>query len=369
MSAGEPIPVALFLSRFDPGGTERQMIELLRRLDRHRWQAHLACFRASGAWFDRAAAAAVSIGVFPAPRLSAPHTLRFFPLFARWCRERRIALVHTTQIDSNIFGLPAAALAGVPARVSNRRSLDHGKPAPRLIAQRLAQRCSHVIVANSAVVAARVRAQGVRARQIAIVPNGLDVSMFAPATYGSRPRRVVCVGNLRPVKGHDVLIRAAPQILRQFPDATFHIVGGGPCARALEELAATWGVGLAFTFHGHREDIARHLGESDLFVLPSYSESVPNALLEAMAAGLPVVASNVGGVAEVVHHESTGLLFDAGDDRALARRVCEVMATPALARSLGCAARADVASRFSFEVMVSGFERIYESVLAPRRRA
>jgi L-malate glycosyltransferase len=366
MSTGEPVPVALFLSSFDPGGTERQMIELLRRLDRHRWQVHLACFRTSGAWFDRAAEAAVSIGVFPAPRVSAPQTLRFFPLFARWCRERRIALVHTTQLDPNIFGLPAAALAGVPARVSNRRSLDHGKPARRLIAQRLAQRCSHVIVANSAVVAARVRAEGVRARRIAIVPNGLDVSMFAPAASGSRPRRVVCVGNLRPVKGHDVLIRAAPEILRQFPDASFHIVGGGPCASALEDLAASCGVARAFTFHGHREDIARHLAANDLFVLPSHSESVPNALLEAMAAALPVVASNVGGIPEAVHDGSTGLLFDAGDDRALAGRVCELMAAPDLARRLGRAARADVASRFSFEVMVSGFERIYESALAVR---
>jgi glycosyltransferase involved in cell wall biosynthesis len=289
--------------------------------------------------------------------------------FVTWCRARRIAIVHTSQLYPHIFGLPAAALARVPVRISNRRSLYAGKTFLQLAAQRAAQHFSHRIVANSAAAAARLRAEGVPADRIAVVPNGVDVSAFPMAARGSAPHRVVVVANLRRVKGHDVLIRAAPHILRRFPAATFHVVGDGPLRDDLRALAAACGVASAFTFLGHQEDVADRLAESGVFVLPSRSESTPNALLEAMAAGLPVVASDVGGVGEMVEEGRTGLLFAAGNSQALADRACQLMAAPALAASLGQAARAEVTARFSFERMVGAFEGIYEAALAANARS
>ena len=119
-------PIAVVMTSFEPGGTERQMIELVRRLDPDRWAVHVACFHARGAWFGRAAEAAASVAEFPARHFQRPETLRHAWAFARWCRAKRIAIVHTSELYSNIFGLPGAALAGVPVRIGNRREINPG---------------------------------------------------------------------------------------------------------------------------------------------------------------------------------------------------------------------------------------------------
>ena len=361
----ETVPVAFLMSSFDPGGTERQMIELLRRLDRRRWTPHLACFRPTGAWFDRAADCAASVETFPITSFRRPNTARQLGRFARWCRDREIAVVHTGQLYSNIFGLPGAAMAGVPVRIGNRRNINPDKKTLHLGLQRVAYSFAHKIVANSKAAAARLLREGVPAHKIAIIPNGIDLARFSPATRRT-PRRVVVVANLRPEKGHDVLIDAAADVLRRFPDATFDIVGGGPLLDATRERAWRRGVGVAFRFFGHQDDVAARLAEADIFVLPSRSEAMPNALIEAMATGLPVVASSVGGIGEVVADGRTGLLVPAGDCAALAERIGRLMDSPTLAATLGDAARLEIQSRYSFTRMVNAFESIYENEL--RRR-
>ena len=107
------VPVAVVMTSFEPGGTERQMIELVRRLDPARWEVHLACFHAEGAWFSRAAERVVSVAEFPVQSFMRADILRHVWNFASWCRKRRIAVVHSTEIYSNIFALPAAALAKI----------------------------------------------------------------------------------------------------------------------------------------------------------------------------------------------------------------------------------------------------------------
>jgi glycosyltransferase involved in cell wall biosynthesis len=206
----------------------------------------------------------------------------------------------------------------------------------------------------------------VPSRKIVVVRNGIDVDAFPLASRRPTPRRVVVVANLRPEKGHDVLIRAAPYVLDRFPDASFDIVGGGPLSGELRAMASQAGVARSFTFAGHRDDVAARLAAADLFVLPSRSESSPNGVLEAMASGLPVVASAVGGVGEMIADRRTGLLAPADDPLALADCICRIMASPALAAALGDAARADVVSRYSFDAMIAAFDTLYQAEL--RRR-
>jgi glycosyltransferase involved in cell wall biosynthesis len=155
-------------------------------------------------------------------------------------------------------------------------------------------------------------------------------------------------------------------VLRRFPDAAFDIVGGGPLLERLRQMARQYEVGHAFTFHGHCDDVPARLAEGDIFVLPSRSEAMPNALLEAMAAGLPVVASAVGGIGEIVADGRTGLLVPADNPAALADRICGLMATPSLTAALGDAARTQIQGRYSFGRMVTAFEAIYDTEL--RRR-
>jgi L-malate glycosyltransferase len=354
------------MNSFDTGGTERQMIELMRRLNPRRWAIHLACLQTGGEMTDRASEAAQSVTEFPVHGFGRPETCRQAWAFARWCKRRRIAVVHTADLYSNIFALPAAACARVPLRIGNRRGLNHDRSAAHLTMQRAAYSCAHVVVANSQAAAARLYEERVPPAKVAIVPNGLDLSAFTPRRADAGRQRVIVVGNLRPVKGHEVLIDAAPDVLRRYPQAHFELVGSGPEHASLTARAAARGVAHAFTFLGARDDVPALLAAADVFVLPSYTESFPNALLEAMAAGLPIVASAVGGIPEVIHNGRNGLLIPAGDAAALAERLCRVLGDPALRTRLSVAARADAEARYSFDRMVAAFDSLYVENLTRR---
>ncbi len=334
------------------------MIELIRRLDRRRWDVHVACLRTEGTWFEHVASAARCV-MFPVSSFKRPRVLSQLRSFVRWCRANRFPIVHTVDITANIFGLPGAALAGVPVRVGTRRELNPGRSAPVLLTQRAAYRCAHVIVANAQAAANQLRLEHVPEHKIAVVPNGLDVGRFTTRRVRRPLRRVVMVANLRPEKGHDVLIDAASHVLARFPEARFQLIGAGREHQRLVALAEACGVSQAISFLGHSETIPEQLAAADVFVLPSRSEALPNAVLEAMAGGLPVVASAVGGILEVIEEGKTGLLVPAGDARALADAVSRLMSDSALATRLGAAARAYVEERYSFDRMVAAFENIY----------
>jgi glycosyltransferase involved in cell wall biosynthesis len=292
--------------------------------------------------------------------------VRHVRAFARWCRTHRFSIVHTTELYSNIFGLPAAALARVPVRIANRRELNPDKTPAQIALQRGAYAVAHQIVANSRAAAERLLHERVPSTKIALVSNGLDVERFRARVPGGRLRKVIVVANLRAEKGHDVLIDAARQVLQQFPDARFEVVGAGPQREPLIERMRALEVQHACTFLGHREDIPDLLAAADIFVLPSRSEAFPNAVLEAMATGLPIVASAVGGILELIADDGTGLLVPPDDPAALAARLCEVMANPARGERLAGAARREARSRYSFDRMVAEFDRIYVHQLAVR---
>jgi glycosyltransferase involved in cell wall biosynthesis len=331
------------------------MIELFRRLNPSRWQVHVACLRASGEWLSRVSEAAISVTEFPFQGFRDPQVLSQSREFVRWCRTRSIAVVHTADLSANIFALPAAAAAGVAVRIANRREITPDRTRSQIVAQRAAYQFAHKIVANSRAAADRLRIERVPASRIATVPNGVDASLFA-TTRARRPRRrVTIVANLHAQKGHDVLIDAAPEILRRFPDASFEIVGSGPERANLLARADAQGVAAAFQFVGHDDDIPQRLKDADVFVLPSRTEAFPNAALEAMSAGLPLIASGVGGLLELVDDGRTGLLVPPGDPRALGDR-------------LGKSASHDV-QRYSYSRMTSSFELLYVAELNRRGAA
>lgn len=345
------------------------MIELLRRLDPMRWSVHVACFHAAGDWFGRVSAVAESVTAFPVRSFRSFDAARQMRAFARWCRRRELAVVHTTELPSNIFGLLPAALAGVPVRIANRREINPDKSAAEIAAQRAAYTLAHKVVANSRAAADRLRRERVPPKKIAIIPNGLDSSDFKPRAPRPTRRRVVVVANLRPEKAHDVLIDAAPEILRRHQDISFEFVGGGHERERLIERARARAVLERVTFAGHCHDVAARLRAADIFVLPSRSEAFPNAVLEAMAAGLPVVASRVGGICELIEHEQTGLLVAPDDPHALADQICRLADDTALADRLGGSARAHALTHYSFERMVNQFEQLYLNELAVRSAA
>lgn len=343
------------------------MIELICRLDRQSFDVRVACLADRGPLRARLEGAAASITEFPIRALKSFATWRQMLRFARWCRQHGVQVVHACDFYANVFALPAAAIARVPVRIGSRRDVFMPERTPgqqRL--QRLAYQLAHRVVANSAAAAQRLIEEGVPDWKVANIANGLAGDRFATAVERSRRRVITTVANLRPGKGHEILLKAAARVIRRVPDAQFQIVGDGPRRQVLERQAASLHISAQVQFLGHRDDVPRLLQESDIFAFPSFMEASPNAVLEAMSAGLPIVATRVGGIPEVIEHERSGLLVPPGDDRALAAGILRFIERPAIACAFGEAARQAVDGRFSFDRMVGEFQGLYLDELAAR---
>src|SRR3954466_7020618 len=362
-----PVPLAIIVTSFEPGGTERQMSELIRRLDPQQFRVHVGCFRKMGAWLPRVEAVAAEVAEFPLRSFKSPASLGTLRDFAAWLRARDIAVVQACDLYANIFALPGAALAQVPVRIGARRELaPPDKTRAHLTAQRLAYRAAHRVVANSSAGADRPRQEGVPDAKIVVIPNGIDISHFRAPQPRKQRRIIATVANLRQEKGHDVLLHAAALIRRQVPDVRFRIIGDGPLRDSLQQLASRLGLLDVVEFLGHREDVAALLATSDLYAFPSRTEAFPNGLIEGMAAGLPVVASAVGGMLELVDDRRNGRLVPPGDHQALAAVLLDFIEDPSTADELAAAARRTIEARYSFTRMVSAFTDLYISELSAR---
>lgn len=342
------------------------MTELIQRLDRGRFDVRVACFHREGAWLSRVEACA-PVTAFPIRGFARPATLGQAAAFARWCRTHRIAVVQSCDLYANTFALPAAALAGVGVRIGSRRELNPDKSSGQIALQRQAYRCAHAIVANSNAAGRQLIAEGVPAERIRIIPNGVSLERFAPRVAPRPVSTVLTVANLRAEKAHEVLLAAAAQLAPRYPHLRFQVAGDGPRMAELRELAAALGIADRVAFLGHREDVAALLAAADLFVLPSRSEAFPNGAIEAMAAGLPVIASATGGLLDLIDSGTTGLLVPPDDPAALAEAIEGLLLSPARASLLGGAARDEVTRRYSFERMVRAFEDLYLTQLGMPR--
>lgn len=357
------IPVAIFLTSFEPGGTERQMTELIRLLDDRRYKVHAVCHRRVGAWLPKVSARAASVVEFPISGFAKFQTLVQLWRFARWCRRERIAVLQTADFYANVFGLLGGALAGVPVRIGSRRELNPDKRSGQIRLQRFAYRFATRVVANSPAAAAILREEGVPSPAVALISNGVDGAAYPEPQARGEVRRAITVANLRPEKSHETLIAAAAQLAGVCPGLRYQIVGDGVRRQELEALARARGVDHLIDFLGHREDVPALLAAADVFVLPSRSEAFPNGVIEAMAAGLPVVACSVGGLLDLVETGRTGILVPPSDPEPLAAALESLYAHPDRARLMGLEARREVQARYSFARMVAAFDHLYVTEL------
>ena len=358
------VPLALFVDRYAPGGTQRQMIELITRLDRRRFRVHPVCFHTVGAWYSRIAGLDEPVALFPIHGFRRPHTMQQLMAFARWCREKEIRVLHTCELYSNIFGLAGGALASVPVRIGSRRGFVESPGLQQL--QRASYAAAQRVAANSQAAAERLRIEGVPEHKILVISNGIDPAAYPERQYSPRPRRIGMIACLREEKRIDVLLSAGPRIFAEYPDAEFVIAGDGTCRPALEAQARELGIASRVTFLGHRDDVPELLSTMDLFVLPSRSEAFPNSIMEAMAAGLPVVASAVGGIPELVIEGQTGHLVRPGSPTALAEGVLRLLGDPETAEAFGREGRRSIERTYSYDRMVGQFESLYMRELDAR---
>jgi glycosyltransferase involved in cell wall biosynthesis len=381
-----PVKVAYILPNVESGGTERHVLALARRLDRSRFDLSLITTAGGGALYGDFAAL-LPVTVFGDPgkgrrfRTGPLEHLRTIARAARLLRRDRPDIVHAYLPAANVIGPAAARLAGVPRVIVSKRALaDYKRFYPFLRrVEPLGNRLADVILVNSDAVRRDVeRAETQWEGKFRKIYNGVEP--LGPWTSGEieafrireglppRSPLVVCVSNFYPYKGHAELVEAAARVVRRFPDATFLLVGRD--SGTLEETKSRVrerGLDGAMRFLGSRTDVPDFLRASDLFVHPSREEGFSNAVLEAMSAGLPVVAFDVGGNAEAVEHGVTGLLAPERDPAALGAAMGELLADADRRRAMGEAGRKRAAESFSLDRMVAEMEEMYGSLAGEGR--
>lgn len=369
-----PRTVVHFTDSAGYGGAEQAILQLLAGLDRDRWRPVLMHHAEPGLAPLLKRAAALEVRLCPVPPLPLGRQgAARLPGFVRRLRAEGPAVFHAhlTWPLACKYALLGAVLARVPALVATSQlfvELPYDR-STRMQLRLLAEALGCHIAVSQATARQLRRAFHIPARKIRVVPNAVQLDSFdrpryqaltdRPGPAGDRPV-VLTVARLDGQKGLKYLLEAAALV----PGAQFVLVGEGPERAELEAMVGELGLGERVRFLGYREDIPELLASCDLFVLPSLYEGLPLSVLEAMAAGRPVIATAIGGTDEIITNGHTGLLVPAASATALARAIRLLLANPTLAGHLALSGRAWVRERFSAARMARSVEAIYDQLLA-----
>lgn len=368
--------------RFAVGGLENGVVNLINHMPHHAWRHAVVSLTD----IDPAFAQRIRRDNVPLVALHKPPGQGLWQLFAwrRALRELRPDIVHTRNLAALEAQLPAF-LAGVKGRVHGEHGRDvedlHGTSRKHRLMRRAYLPLVQQVIALGQELTQYARHQaGVPASRLHTIYNGVDTGRFTPATQArslagfpfNEPGLFVAgtVGRMQTVKAQPLLARAFVLALRAQPALAGRLrlvmVGGGPLQVECEAVLRDAGVSHLAWLPGERADVPDVMRALNCFVLPSLAEGISNTILEAMACGLPVVATAVGANAELVEHSHTGLVVPAGDAEALARALLAMAQDPARAAAMGLAGRQRVEQRFSLQSMVEAYEGVYRRVLPNR---
>ncbi|HEY3488887.1 MAG TPA: glycosyltransferase [Candidatus Deferrimicrobiaceae bacterium] len=382
MPTREPTKIAYILPNVESGGTERHVLALARSLPQERYALSLFT-TAGGGWLHPEFSELMPVTVFGDPRhgrrfrIGPLEQLRTIARLTRIFRKTRPDIVHCYLPAANVIGPVAARLAGVPRVIVSKRALCDYKARYPLLrrVEPVGNRLADVVLVNSDAVRADVeRTESGWQGKFRKVYNGVaPIAPFAPAARAAfreregipaEARVVLAVSNFYPYKGHAELMAAAPAVLARFPETRFVLVGrdAGTLAETRRQADAS-GFADRFLFPGDRADVPDFLRAADLFVHPSREEGFSNAILEAMAAGLPVAAFAVGGNPEAVEDGVTGLLAPPRDAGRLADAMVTLLADAGMRATMGEAGCRATRERFSIERMVGGMTAIYDALM------
>jgi glycosyltransferase involved in cell wall biosynthesis len=361
--------IAQLIESDGPGGAERVVVDLATRLQAA--GAETVVFlpaRGEGWLAGQLAGSGVDVESF---HLESPFSPACARSLAAAFRRRRIDIAHSHEFSMAVYGAWASWLAGGQHVITMHGSRYYAGRARRRLAMRAAVALSGRTVAVSSPLADQIsRDLLVTRSRIATIPNGVRATPASGSAVreelglGADDRLVVATGNLYPVKGHVHLIDAMALLTGRHPDLQLAICGRGDQEDALRSRARANGIGGHVHLLGLRSDVPAVLAAADLFVLPSLSEGLPLALLEAMCAGCPIVASDVGDVGKALGADA-GVLVEPGNPSALASALETLLTQPGLARDLGIRARARARAEYDVAHMVRAYSAVYDQLLTP----
>lgn len=312
---------------------------------------------------------------FPLTSFYGPSFLVQVRRCAKYLRENKIDLIHTHDFYTNIFGIAAATFARVPVRISSKRETSGMRSSSQEIVERAAFSRANAVVVNSGAVRKYLLDRGVAAEKMCLIYNGIDLERFDTSPTGpsirdqlrmtSKAKVVTLVANLRHgVKNVPMLLQAAASILPECPETHFVIAGEGELESELKETARKADIEANVHFMGNCSDVPSLLSASDVCVLTSTAEGFSNSILEYMAAGKPVVATEVGGAGEAIVDGVTGFLVPSDDAAAFSERTVRLLADAELAVSFGAAGKRLVSEKFSAQRHLKDTLGLYNSLLA-----
>jgi L-malate glycosyltransferase len=360
--------VFLMINTLETGGTERQFVELTRALRAGDVPLHLGCVRNTGAFAE-------GLGELAEFRLGGSvyglRSLRSRWRLRRHLRKLDVAVAHAFDFYTNLTLIPAAKLAGVPVVIGSHRQLGDLLTPAQFQAQLAAFRLCDRVVCNSRAAAERLLQAGLAKQRIAVIGNALPETAFTQTEPAlERQAGIIRIGMIARMnaeyKNHSGFLRAAKLVSEQFPHAEFVLAGDGPLRGELEKEAAALGINEKVLFLGDRRDIAAVLASLDVSVVASASESLSNVMLESMSAGVPVVATAVGGNVEL-GGEGRTVLVAANDDGALADGMARLLRDMALRTEVAGNARSFAAANFSVERIRRQYEELYAETLREKR--
>ncbi len=371
--------VAFVVASLDIGGSEQQMLSLAEMLPRDRFAVEFILLSRRGRLAERAERAGARIHVLSFSRSTIRSQLEFWR-FVRLMRRGRYDIVDAWLFHGYALTSLTRLVSRIPILIAGRRSLSNHKyrfgRVERLL-DRMARRSVDAIVANSEAVRTEVAVyEGIDPGQIRVIHNGVEVATpLAPATraalraswsVGPDSVLVGCIANYKLGKGLHTLVRSLARALPTNPGLRLILVGEGPRRAELQRLIDELGLHDVVRLHGAEPDARDIIGAFDIAAQASVSEGLPNAVLEAAAAGLPIIATDAGGTAEVLDGGRVGILVPIDDEAAMAEAIGRLAADPELRRRLGRSARTFVESAFGVERFVAETAALYEELAASK---
>jgi glycosyltransferase involved in cell wall biosynthesis len=371
-SVRAPIRLAFVITELEPGGAERCLVELATRLDRSRFSP--VVYSLGPAPEKQSLVARLAASGVPTHFLGFTSSWQYFRAvghLSKMLEEQRPEIVQTFLFHANIIGAAAARKAGVPHLISGLRVAD-----PRwwrIACERSMTKSADRYVCVSQGVAEFYRRRGFSAEKLVVIPNGIEIARWRNAKpkdlaelgLPSGRRAILFVGRLDKQKGMDRFFQELPALFRELPDYDLLVVGDGPQAAALERSARRLESHDRVHFLGWQADIPPIMAAADVLVLPSRWEGMPNVVLEAMAVGKPVVATQAEGTVELVGLAALEQTVPVGEWQQFRTQLTSVLRDKSLAADLGRRNQMR-AEQFSLEAVVLRYERLYQSLIAAR---
>lgn len=374
---GRRLRILHLLVNFESGGTERQAVELLKRIDPERFDVRLAVLRNYGPLYEEIEPQFPVVPEFPLTSFYDANFIKQCRRLRTFLQQERIEILHAHDFYSDLLGVVAARSVGIKV-IASQRNLQQSDRISHWLGQRFISTVAHRLLVNSNAIRQHLMTNWkTRSDKIVVVRNGVrDFSELSCGEWQRPTHDELCwelgidrnskligsVANLRPVKGHRYLIEAAALVIRDIPAAHFVLVGEGELRNEIEAQAQRLGIAKHLHLLGYRADASRLQTAFDLSVLSSLHEGLPNSVMEAMAAGVPVVATSVGGVTELISHGETGYLASPADAKNLALNLTAALMNERESAVIAARGQQFVTTKFGMRRMINEVENLYDEL-------